>query len=104
MLCVGKKNKKKADAPKTAPKPAQAGAETATSPASSTITRKKTFYGPLEDLVPIKVDFVQVKRADTAAYSESRFFILTDSVLVCFDELVNDKNHTDFEKHILHLG
>jgi len=42
-----------------------AAAETAASPVSSTITRKKTFYGPLEDLVPIKVDFVQVKKAET---------------------------------------
>jgi len=104
MFCVGKKNKKDADASKTAPKPTQAGIETATSPVHTTITRKKTFYGPLEDLVPIKVDFVQVKKADANGQSESRFFVLTDSVLVCFDERVNDNNHTDFEKHILHLG
>jgi hypothetical protein len=104
MLCVGKKNKKEADPTKTAPKPSQAAAETATSPVSPTITRKKTFYGPLEDLVPIKVDFVQVKKPEANGQSESRFFILTDSVLVCFDERVNDNNHTDFEKHILHLG
>lgn len=104
MLCVGKKNKKDADATKTAPKPSQAVAETATSPVSPTITRKKTFYGPLEDLVPVKVDFVQVKKQDANGQSESRFFVLTDSILVCFDERVNDNNHTDFEKHILHLG
>ena len=65
MFCVGKKNKKDADASKTAPKPTLAAAETAASPVSSTITRKKTFYGPLEDLVPIKVDFVQVKKTET---------------------------------------
>jgi len=55
-------------------------------------------------LTPIKVDFIQVKKGDTTGGQESRFFILTDSVLVCFDERVNEKNHTDFEKHILHLS
>jgi hypothetical protein len=65
MFCVGKKNKKDAGASKTAPKPTLAAAETTASPVSTTIIRKKTFYGPLEDLVPIKVDFVQVKKTET---------------------------------------
>lgn len=102
MLCVGKKNKTEAGASKTAPKPSQSSIETATSPDSAQLTRKKSFYGPLEDLIPIKVDFIQMRKSDSTG-AESRFFVLTDSVLVCFDERTNDKNHTDFEKHILHL-
>ena len=103
MLCVGKKNKNEGGASKTAPKPSYSGIETATSPDSAQLTRKKSFYGPLEDLIPVKVDFLQMKKSGAAGGPESRFFILTDSVLVCFDERVNDKSHTDFEKHILHL-
>ena len=53
-------------------------------------------------MIPIKVDFIQMRKSDSTG-AESRFFVLTDSVLVCFDERTNDKNHTDFEKHILHL-
>ena len=103
MLCVGKKNKNEGGASKTAPKASQPAIETATSPDSAQLSRKKTFYGPLEDLIPIKVDFVQMKKSDATGETESRFFILTDSVLMCFDERVNEKSHTDFEKHILHL-
>lgn len=58
MLCGGKKNKKDGDASKTAPKPTQSEIETTTSPGVSSLTRKKSFYGPLEDFIPVKVDFI----------------------------------------------
>lgn len=100
MFCVGKKNKNEDGASKTAPKASQSGTSTAD---SAQISRQKSFYGPLEDLVPIKTDFIQMKKADGNGLGESRFFILTDSVLMCFDEKTNGRNHIDFEKHILHL-
>lgn len=65
MSCFGTKNKKDSNTPNTKPKPSLAQPETEPVPASSTLTRKKTFYIPLEDLVPIKVDFLQVKKADS---------------------------------------
>jgi hypothetical protein len=87
MFCGGKKNKKGDEASRSAPKSSQA--DTSASPVDDKFKRQKSFYGPQDDIVPIKVDFIRVKKADEKEAYGSRFFVLTDSVLICYDEAVN---------------
>jgi len=67
------------------------------------LSRQKSFYGSHDDIIPIKVDFIQVKKTDEKEAFGNRFFVLTDSVLICFDESVNKQNHIEFNKHSFFL-
>ena len=101
MFCGGKKNKKGDEASRSAPKSQYA--DTAASPVDDKLTRQKSFYGSHDDIIPIKVDYIQVKKADDKEAYGSRFFVLTDSVLICFDEAVKGQNHIEFVKHSFFL-
>lgn len=51
------------------------------------LRRQKSFYGPSEDIYPIKVDFICTDRTNEAGVAKKhRFVVLTDSALILYDE------------------
>jgi hypothetical protein len=49
--------------------------------------RQKSFYGPSEDIYPIKVDFICTDRTNEPGVPKRhRFVVLTDSALILYDE------------------
>jgi hypothetical protein len=51
------------------------------------LKRQKSFYGPSEDIYPIKVDFICTDRSNEVGVAKKhRFVVLTDSALILYDE------------------
>jgi hypothetical protein len=62
--------------------------------------KQPSFYGVYDNIVPKKCDYVIIERNDAPhSHNRYRFVILTDSVLICFDEVNNNKTGLiEFEK------
>jgi hypothetical protein len=102
MFSCGKATKKSKDNAKQPPKSknGQLDSQTAIEQRAAPLGRRKTFYGKVDDeIVPIKVDFMRMLN-DTDKSQVNRFVILTDSLLMVYDEESQSEN---FYKKIVYV-
>jgi hypothetical protein len=65
------------------------------------LRRQPSFYGVTDDIVPIKVDYLLIEQSEGSKAMKHRFVILTDSVLICYDEVENTgQGGTNFQQRV----
>lgn len=106
VLCGSSKTKKTTDQKK----PVAAKAETVKKEVPETpepapvLKKQRSFYSASEDIYPIKVDFLSTsKNTVNGEPKKHRFVVLTDSVVILYDELEHPSTgHYSFEtQHFL---